>query len=491
MTPKANYHLLSRKAVFPFFKKISFLPILLITFCWLQAGNSQEPYEADLIQDYADIRNSKTPADFITIPEAVSIALQNRHEIKAIEHQVRKSHSELKAAGSGWYPRLDLLSRVSRNEAMDDFEPIILNLNEFGLDQSLFPEKNIPDYRAEGGIRLTQLLYSGGRTSNQTGAAKENYLATELKKTIAYRQISLTTILACWDLKLAQTLLDITQKAEKQLADLCQKINNRFKKGTVSKLEWQRAESELISVRLAVARSLRETRSAMDEVVKRLGLNRNDIPDVIVIDEVSPVPELTDIPLEKIIFTALKTRPEILELEKQIQAQTHNIEWEKSRYFPTIALEGEYAWIGYDERDPGTAIGDLKNDFWSVAINYRMNLFQGGQTYYTVSAGKEQLSDLNEKLKGLKKTIAGDIEQYFNVFQKQLLVVKTVIYHQALEKENLDMVLEEFRLGVASIDKIADYHERLLNAHREYTIALIKLQKINARFRWASGMELP
>jgi len=120
-----------------------------------------------------------------------------------------------------------------------------------------------------------------------------------------------------------------------------------------------------------------------------------------------------------------------------------------------------------------------------------MNLFQGGQTYYTVSAGKEQLSDLNEKLKGLKKTIAGDIEQYFNVFQKQLLVVKTVIYHQALEKENLDMVLEEFRLGVASIDKIADYHERLLNAHREYTIALIKLQKINARFRWASGMELP
>ena len=61
---------------------------------------------------------------------------------------------------------------------------------------------------------MTQLLYTGGRITSKSDAARKTLLAAEMEKLATFRQVTIETILRCWDVKLAQALLRVTREAE-------------------------------------------------------------------------------------------------------------------------------------------------------------------------------------------------------------------------------------------------------------------------------------
>lgn len=444
-----------------------------------------------------DLDGAVAPDDSVVIPEtmtireAVNFAIRNRYEIQATDHRVEKARMELNAAAAGWFPTLDFVSQVSRIESLDDYEPVSVDLSAIGIDEIVYPETNIPDFQAKAGVRLTQLLYAGGRTSQGFAMAKEQYLAKQMSRKVKIRDIALSTILACRQVKLTDEFLSIARDAQRLLEDLSTRVKNRYDKGAVSRLAWSRSEAEVLSARLELERAFREQRSALDSLIIQIGIEGPVFSQLMIIDDEQNPVRLSETGVEELVAAALKERPDIMELEKQIASQACRISWEKSRYFPSLALTGEYAWIGYDDGDPGSAYGDFKSDFWSVSLTCEMNLFEGGRTYYKVKANRELLADLKTTANGLRRTVSGEIHQRVNKMSRQHDVVRTAGDRLALEKDSLDMVLDEFRLGAASIDKVADYHTRYLSARKEYATAVNTLQQINARFKWAAGMELP
>jgi outer membrane protein TolC len=61
----------------------------------------------------------------------------------------------------------------------------------------------------------------------------------------------------------------------------------------------------------------------------------------------------------------------------------------------------------------------------------------------------------------------------------------------SLARRNLDAVLKEFELGVATVDKVADYNISLVNAERRHVMSLIDFELAEAKLKWAVGDELP
>jgi outer membrane protein TolC len=195
--------------------------------------------------------------------------------------------------------------------------------------------------------------------------------------------------------------------------------------------------------------------------------------------------------VNNLIEKALSSRLEIQEVERDVWAKENDVKASQSGYYPQLDLRGEYHWIGYDEQALDQAWEDLQEDYWSVFLVAKYNLFEGFYTQNKVRQAKASLNAAKSQRGGTRTIIIHEVAQAYTTLKSRSDEVTGAERNVSLAQRNLDAVLKEFELGVATVDKVADYSISLASARRRHVISLIDFEIAEAKLKWAVGDELP
>jgi outer membrane protein TolC len=440
----------------------------------------------------SDISNAVgQEAEKLSIREAVRMAIENRFELKAADYRVDQAQSTRGAALSERYPRLDFTNEVGMIRTLDDYEPIVAKGVIEGQAFELEAQRDVPDYRSRAGLQLTQSLYSGGRITHQIRMADEQVQEGEMAFEVEKRDISLGVIHACWDIKRAQELLKIAKEAVSLARTVFGASHSRAERGSIPRLERDRAMSELIKVELKEERAHLEKTTAVGRLMYLIGQSDRTGQASTISD--SPDEHLTEIheDLGTIVAEALRQRPEMLQMERAILSKEEKVKIVASDNLPSVDLKGEYQWIGYDGDRFADSLSDMHGDQWAVYFNLRYNLFEGGATRDRIRRARQERLEAEAELEAIRQAIIHEVgEAYFTLGQQRGMVV-VARKNMVLAEQILNTIVQQFKLGAANVDKVAEYNTDLLEARQAYLNALINLQKTWADFRWATGAPLP
>ncbi|MCP4351489.1 MAG: TolC family protein [Desulfobacterales bacterium] len=434
--------------------------------------------------------------DFNSIPvtlsldEAVRIALLNRFEISVADKHIQQLKAELTAAESNLYPRIDLTGDTQYTKLFNKDEPYDISFDYEDIQYKITPTRDSDKYLSGITLSLTQNLYTGGQTENDIKGAQKRVQVGEFAKQVEKRNIAHSVIQAYWELKKTEYLSEVEKQAMDQSEKILKTSQARHQSGAISKLEKDRAEAEYLKIRIGQIQTEVLKNNSADSLLQQMGIN-NPRTNMI---QLSDGPE-NEIPLENedndnLIEPVLSKRPEILKIRQEIGAKENNVKIAQSGYYPRIYLKSEYYLTG-NKDDLYKSWSGLSRDNWSVNLNFQFNIFEGFLTKSKIRQAVADKASSQKELAGTKQNIKHEIRQAANLVYGKKKELKTAAKVVHIEQQNLTAVEKEFELGVSSVDRVADYHIRLIEARKTYFTTLVDLEIAKSDLKWAKGEELP
>ncbi|MGH7658035.1 MAG: TolC family protein, partial [Gemmatimonadales bacterium] len=252
------------------------------------------------------------------------------------------------------------------------------------------------------GLQLTQNLFTGGRLSGQTRAAKANRRASRIGLTAAEAQLTLDVTLAYFDALLADRLLEIAEASLRQADSTFEQTRLAEQVGTLAEFDRLRAEVARDNQRPVVIQRRAERdiaylrlKQSMDLPADRAVVLTSSLND----STAAPVPgvpmilEVTDLAVDR--------RAPVLQAAAGVEAQEGFLKAARAQHFPTLALTSSFVQFAYPSSGfPGA--DDFLTD-WTVGLSLQLPLFTGGRISGDVQVARANLEEARQRLRQTRK----------------------------------------------------------------------------------------
>jgi len=411
------------------------------------------------------------PVTGLSLNDAITCALQNNNELKALSSSLSAQQREISIAKSNLMPHLK-------------FDEVFVSTNNPALDFAL---------------RINQKRFTSGDLDNAPGSFNNpdtinNFLtAITLEQPIYYRKSFVGLDMAKKEYS-GQTY-DFFRKQEEVAFNVsktylsaitAQKYVSVAQKTVIDSKEHLRIArvrfktglglySDVLRTSTAVTKAeqnLVSTNKNLSLAKRALGLLLGQQTSVVIN---SIVPQLS---LKNIDYTntAIASRNDIKSLEAKVENAKNNVKFAESDYFPTVAGFGSYQL--YDHRAPFAAEGH--NYIAGAAIKWEV--FDGLKTKNKKLQAKDRVAEAEEYLEGFKNQIAYKIyESCQNVVeaQKNLELASSAL---KTAEEGKRLVLKRWENALSPMVDLLDAQVNLDKARadvvkttNDYKIALISL----------------
>jgi outer membrane protein len=431
----------------------------------------------------------------LTLDECVALGLANSKGLHASAAVAEASASKAKEAGAALLPALKLGAGYTRLSEVPPFE--VRLPFPAGLPFPM-PEKFVvsPNYFNNYTLRLglQQPLYTGGRLRAGVEAAKFAAEAAELDLAKDRAELIYALRVAYWTLykagEFVKAIDENVARTEAHLAD----VRNFFDQGLLTRNEILRAEVQLSNVRLARLDAAEGAELARIRLDSLLGLPLDtELEPATTIDAEAALegPEAAaatageegDAPglLEK----ALLRRPEPRAQDLRVKAGEAGVAMARSGWYPQVHLAGNF----YDLR-PNPRLLPAKDKFystWDVSLNISMDLWNWGATARQAEQAKARLAQAQDALGMVQDAVAVELKQCR--LELDAARAKIAVAREASNQaeENLRVVRERFREGVALNTDVLDAEVLALQAKTNLTQTLVDARLAGARLRKALG----
>ena len=188
---------------------------------------------------------------------------------------------------------------------------------------------------------------------------------------------------------------------------------------------------------------------------------------------------------QALVDAALASRPELRSAEFRVKATEAALKAARSGWYPQVALTGNYYYLR-----PNPRIMPARDTFtgtWDVGIAVSLDVWNWGQTKSQTEQAKAQLAQARDARQLLED------QAVLEVTQSRLALAqareKLQVAGQAVGQadENLRMIRERFRQGVALNADVLDAEVFLLQAKMARSQAAIDLVLAQARLEKALG----
>ncbi|MCK9197079.1 MAG: TolC family protein [Syntrophales bacterium] len=401
--------------------------------------------------------------------EAVRVALQNNHELKAMQNAALASKEGVGIARSYLLPKVIFEERYLRTVnpgyafmtkldqqriEQQDFNPLTLNhpdpVNNFqtslAIEQPIFTRKG-----------LVGLQMSKGESS----AKQEELLRKQ-------EQIAYQVAQAALTLQTVKSSFGATEKAVAEAVEHLRIAEVRYGKGMGQYADTLRAATSLSEAEQRRVSAEKNVRMAKRGLGLLLGMEGN----VDLNDATPELPLLDMAAYEK----AAETRRDVKSWEIHSDNAKKNIKLAEAGYFPYIGVGG-----AYQMNDPNRPLGSEGSN-WQVTAFLRWDLFDGTKREYERAQAKYKAGEAQEQLSSLKKTISFRIyESYLNINEAR---TNMEISRNALKsaEEGKRLVRVRYENGLyplidllnaqASLDQARANHTA---REGEYRMAIVKL----------------
>jgi outer membrane protein TolC len=189
--------------------------------------------------------------------------------------------------------------------------------------------------------------------------------------------------------------------------------------------------------------------------------------------------------LEFLLENAFLENKQLLIAQRQKNVAFLQIRELQASRLPAINLNGSYLNNTLNS-DAGFLIQNQRQGF-NYGGNITVNLFNGLTLNRRIQNAKVQQRIQEYSLDQFEIQLQSDIQRAFNTYQKnrQLLVIEQKNYQVA--KENSEIALERFRLGIASYLEFRDAQVNLLTAENRLITSIFQIKEQEIELMRLSG----
>ena len=392
----------------------------------------------------------------------IKIGLKNNLELQGDKETINLYEARKSQAVSLFLPRIEINSRFTRAGGGRSFVfPLGDMMNPLyeiaGLPQR-FNNENISFIRPQeqdSKIELIQPIFNAGiyynndAVSNQLDGAKFEYGTKELA--IADKIID-----QYFAFSKSLRLLEIRKYTLKLIEEFQNISNKLYEVGKAPKTDVLRAEVQVATAKqdIMIAENLVIlAKHALNQTLNRPS-GTEIITDNITLEEMSDPNFLkqysTNQNAENLSALALKTRPELYQLESGIKAIKSYQNANLSDYLPSVTLVADYGIQG--ERYQF----DEQSKYWMISGVLKWNLFSGFETSAKNQEIKAQINSLEKKSASVKELINLEVRSnyinYNNIYEQFGLSIKS--YESALE--NYDLNNKRYQEGLNPFISLLD-----------------------------------
>ncbi|MGO2479682.1 MAG: TolC family outer membrane protein [Pseudoalteromonas sp.] len=330
--------------------------------------------------------------------------------------------------------------------------------------------------RRELGLRITQMLFDGFKTSSNVARLDYEMRADQQSLISEAENIGLEVTQVYLDLLKAKAIVKLQRENIDDHYDTWSNILKRSNKGLSSKADVAQVQARLATVRAELIAAQNNEVDLEANYYDLVG----DYPQMLTI----PKPDANYIPrgLNTAIDLAIKSHLQINAANLNINAANEQIENDKSDYWPKLALELDVN----DNQNIGGYHGP--DDDARIMLTMSYDLYGGGRTNSQTEASKWRYQEATAVRDTTIRQVSEKTKLAWNAY---ILVGQQIDFY----KDNVDFAKEtqqgykkQFDLGHRSLLDVLDSKVELFTARRNYLNAAFDKSKASYRLINATGM---
>ena len=319
---------------------------------------------------------SETSSKTWTLDEAVARAFETSPALQASKEAVESAAYKKKRAQTGFFPKLSTQYNYIYNDNPPKAKVPAQDFGVFTIPGSTFPVGSQDNYGFN--ITLEQPIFTGLALITNYELAQ---LGVDLSK-IKYQQEQLQLALRVKETYFLflgnQQLKLVADQTVAQITDNVRIARNFFEVGLIPLNDLLKSEVELADARQKLIRTENLVLVSQSQLSTLLHLPLEQKVSVQDIQQYEPFEKrLSDCKQE-----ALQNRPEVKEVNTQLEIAQKNIQLARSEYYPQVYLQSRYKKEGDTPKISGSDFTYADN--FEISAGIKWNFWEWGRTHYLV-----------------------------------------------------------------------------------------------------------
>ena len=374
---------------------------------------------------------SANAQEFLSVEDAVKIALENNYEIKIASNDLKIDQQNVSLANAGILPTLNAV--VTENSS-------ILDTKQTQQDGSIRELDGAKNMNLSYGVALNWTIFDGFRMFARYDQLKElEKLGDAEMKLAIFTKVS-DVISTYYDL--------VQQKQQLQALDTAIVISdlrvttadNRYKIGKAAKLEVLNAQVDINTDTTNLLRQeelYANTKILLNQLLAREVNTPFDVDGEFKIDESLLLPEL--------IALAEKQNPQLLAQIITKRITELQLKQVKSTRLPIITISSGYNFtssessLGFARQSNGQGL--------TYGFNASMPIFNGGLQNRNEKIAKIQVENSNILVEQQTQLLYSQLASAYQTYLTNLQLTKLEAKNEEIARENLDITLAKYKIG--------------------------------------------
>ncbi|KMO34784.1 channel protein TolC [Methylobacterium aquaticum] len=388
-----------------------------------------------------------------TLETALARAYAGNPTLNAQRAGQRASDENVPRALAGYRPQVSASASVGVSNVSGRLGAGRGEIGGGDASQTLIP--------GSAGVSVTQTLFNGFRTDNQTRQAESQVLGgretlrnTEMQTLFSAAQAYMNVLADTATLELNRNNVEVLEEQLRQTRD-------RFNVGEVTRTDVAQAEARLAGARAQVSLAEANLRTSIATYRQVIGVEPRQLAPGRPIDRFVPGT------LTAAVEIGLTEHPAILSALHAVDAAEAQVKIAESSLYPTVALSGNAAQV-FDQQ-----IANTRYFQGSIVGQLTVPLYQGGAEYAQIRQAKEQVGQARLQAELTRDQVrAGIVTAWGALEAAKARVIASQAQVQANEVA-LNGVREEARVGQRTTLDVLNAQQELLSAR----VALIAAQR--------------
>ena len=389
-----------------------------------------------------------------SLGDAIALAYQTNPTLQAERAQLRATDEEYPQAASALRPTVGASAAYTYTDA---------SVTETGS-----PNIKLTGGGEQGGLQITQPLYTGGRASAQIDAAHADILAERENLRRTEESVLQSVIDAYLDVRRDQQQLVISQDNVNVLARQLEETSARFDAGQLTRTDVAQSQARLALARsqlAAAASTLAVARAGYAAVV---GQNPGELAPE------PPIAPLLPATVDAAFDAAERDNPQLRQADDAEQAAAARLAETKAALRPNVSVSGQYGYVSQQEgvSSAGSfnqSVGLFESQLGgSVTATVNVPIYNGGLYASQIRQAAERDNVARIGVESARRQVLQAVSQAWN----QLLGARASL---AADEEQVksdtvafEGVREEQKVGLRTILDV-------LNAQQELETSQIQL----------------
>ncbi len=397
-----------------------------------------------------------------TLKEFVLQAIETHEMVQIADSEIRRAQADVKLAKSIFLPRLD--ANASYTIYDDDLSI------ELSPDES-FVIRPRQDWTAS--IDLRQNLFTGLRAFRARDIAKLNRDIADLDRWTTINNLTLDVARKFFDAVALAEWVELRKIVLEENENQLKVAERLFEVGENSVADVARWRAQVASAKQALTVAVGDAALARNRLARLVGtadFGELKSPGPI------PIPAGTE---EELTTNAFSQRPEMLTLIHQIEAAGLMVKFERGVWYPQLDATAQY----FQQKS-----GFPANDWMSVTLNLRQQIFNGGITKAQVAKAREDLRLVELLEQTLRRTIEDQVDSASIGYQSASAVFDAARERTEASRLAYRQVERAYRVGEASTTDLLNATTEATDAETSQIVARVQREFQAISLRYAVGL---